>query len=73
MCCILVSWRVPVGSYLLLCARNNNISLYFFTVFQQKAARRQSDGDKFHGPRKQGTNTNVSLFNCLQGRVKEEL
>lgn len=45
----------------------------FFTVFQQKAARRQSDGDKFHGPRKQGTNTNVSLFNSVQGGVKEGL
>ncbi|XP_035881869.1 B-cell scaffold protein with ankyrin repeats isoform X1 [Phyllostomus discolor] len=26
---------------------------YIAQVFQQKAARRQSDGDKFHGPRKQ--------------------
>lgn len=36
----------------------------FFLVFQQKAARRQSDGDKLHGPtKKQGTGTNFSLVN----------
>lgn len=39
--------------------------LFFFTVFQQKTAKRQSDGDKFHGPKRQGTDMNFSLFNNL--------
>lgn len=49
-----------------LCLFSINITCYFFfTVFQQKTARRQSDGDKFHGPKRQGTDINFSLFNNL--------
>ena len=40
-------------------------SFLFFTVFQQKAARRQSDGDKLHGPKKQGIDMNFSFLNNL--------
>lgn len=36
-----------------------------FTVFQQKAARRQSDSDKFHGPKKQGIDMNFNFLNHL--------
>lgn len=33
--------------------------MLYFTVFQQKTARGQSDGDKFHGPKKPGTDISV--------------
>ncbi|XP_036196720.1 B-cell scaffold protein with ankyrin repeats isoform X2 [Myotis myotis] len=41
---------------------------YIAQVFQQKAARRQSDGDKFHGPRKQDRpRTESQAFSTLRG------
>lgn len=39
---------------------------YIFIVFQQKTARRQSDGDKFYSlPKKPGINVKFNLFNNL--------
>ncbi|KAI5226088.1 B-Cell Scaffold Protein With Ankyrin Repeats [Manis pentadactyla] len=49
---------------------------YIAQVFQQKAARRQSDGDKFHGPKKQDrarteSHTISNVRGCLAASQEE--
>lgn len=45
---------------------SNKFYVFIFIVFQQKAARRQSDDDKFYSlPKKPGIVVKFNLFNNL--------